>query len=155
KFPKILDDEVVGEQAQALYQDAQKMLDKVTGEKLLRARGVIGFFPANTVNDDDIELYAFNGLEEDRTRVLATLHHLRQQTRRAPGKPYLSLADFIAPKETGMADYIGAFAVTAGIGCEELAKKYEAEHDDYNAIMVKAIADRLAEAFTEMMHEKV
>ena len=155
RFPNILEDEIVGEQARSLYQDAQRMLDKVTQEKLLQAKGVIGFFPANTVNDDDIELYAFNGQQEDRSQVIATLHHLRQQTKRAPGKPYFSLADFIAPKETGIADYIGAFAVTTGIGCEELAKKYEAENDDYNAIMVKSIADRLAEAFAERMHEKV
>ena len=155
RFPNILEDEIVGEQARSLYQDAQRMLDKVTQEKLLQAKGVIGLFPANTINDDDIELYAFNGQQEDRSQVIATLHHLRQQTKRAPGKPYFSLADFIAPKETGIADYIGAFAVTAGIGCAELAKKYEAENDDYNAIMAKAIADRLAEAFAERMHEKV
>ncbi len=155
KYPKIFEDEVVGEQAKSLYQDAQAMLDKVISEKLFQAKGVIGFFPANTVNDDDIELYSFNGEKENRSEVMASLHHLRQQTKRAPGKPYLSLADFIAPKETGKEDYIGAFAVTTGIGCAELAKKYEADHDDYNAIMAKAIADRLAEAFAEMMHEKV
>jgi 5-methyltetrahydrofolate--homocysteine methyltransferase len=155
KYPNILEDEVVGEQARNLYKDAQNMLEKVINEKLLQAKGVIGFFPANTVNDDDIALYAFNGQEEDRSQVMSTLHQLRQQTKRAPGKPYFSLADFIAPKETGIEDYIGAFAVTTGIGCDELAKKYEADHDDYNAIMVKAIADRLAEAFAEMMHAKV
>ncbi len=155
RFPQILEDEVVGEQARILYQDAQAMLTKVIKEKLLRARCVIGFFPANTVNDDDIALYHFEGGQEDRSQVLTTLHHLRQQTKKAAGKPYMCLSDFVAPEETGISDYIGGFAVTAGIGCEEIAKKYEADHDDYNAIMIKAIADRLAEAFTELMHEKV
>ena len=156
KFPKILDDEVVGEQARILYHDAQAMLKKVIDEKLLQAKAVVGFFPANTVHEDDIELYHFDKSgNEDRDKVLTTLHHLRQQTKKAQGKEYMCLADFVAPKESGKADYVGGFAVTAGIGCDEVAKAYEADHDDYNSIMVKAIADRLAEAFAERMHERV
>lgn len=155
KYPKILEDEIIGEQARILFQDAQAMLQRVINENLLQAKGAIGFFPANTVNDDDIALYHFEGTHEDRSRILTTLHHLRQQTKKAQGKEYMCLSDFIAPVETGIQDYIGGFAVTAGIGCEEVAKQFEADHDDYNSIMIKAIADRLAEAFAEMMHEKV
>ncbi|WP_367281468.1 methionine synthase [Porifericola rhodea] len=156
RFPKILDDEVVGEQARILFRDAQNMLQKVIDEKLLTAKAVVGFFPANTVNDDDTEIYHFDKKgNEDRSKVLTTLHHLRQQTKKAKGKEYMSLADFVAPKASGINDYIGGFAVTAGIGCDELAKAYEEDHDDYNSIMIKAIADRLAEAFAERMHERV
>ncbi|MEK6476312.1 methionine synthase [Catalinimonas sp. 4WD22] len=156
KFPKILDDEVVGEQARILYRDAQQMLKKVIDEKLLTAKAVVGFFPANAIGDDDTELYEFdNHGNEDRTKVLTTLHHLRQQTKKAKGKDYMSLADFVAPKDSGVEDYVGGFAVTAGLGSDEIAKKYEEDHDDYNSIMVKAIADRLAEAFAELMHERV
>ncbi|WPP48488.1 methionine synthase [Catalinimonas niigatensis] len=156
KFPKILDDEIVGEQARILYKDAQNMLKKVIDEKLLQAKAVIGFFPANTVDDDDTELYHFDAQgNEDRTQVLTTLHHLRQQTKKAKGKDYMCLADFVAPKESGKADYVGGFAVTTGIGCDEVAKAYEEDHDDYNSIMIKAIADRLAEAFAELMHKRV
>jgi 5-methyltetrahydrofolate--homocysteine methyltransferase len=156
RFPKILDDEVVGEQARILFRDAQQMLQKVIDEKLLRAKAVVGFFPANQVNDDDIELYHFDKYgTEDRGQVLTRLHHLRQQTKKAEGKEYMCLSDFVAPKESGVNDYVGGFTVTAGIGCDEVAKKYEADHDDYNSIMIKAIADRLAEAFAELMHARV
>ncbi len=155
KFPKILEDEVVGEQARSLFHDAQAMLEKIISEKLLQAKGIIGFYPANTIQDDDIALYHFEDKQEDRSQPLIMLHHLRQQTQKAEGKAYMCLADFVAPEETGIPDYIGGFAVTAGIGCEELAKQYEADLDDYNAILVKSLADRLAEAFAERMHERV
>ncbi len=155
RYPKILNDEVVGEQARALYQDAREMLKKIIDEKWLTAKGVIGFFPANTIHDDDTAVYQFNGHEENREQVIETLRHLRQQTKRSDKVPYLSLADFVAPKETGKADYIGAFAVTTGIGADEKAKEFADRLDDYNSIMVKALADRLAEAFAEMLHKKV
>ena len=148
KYPKILDDKVVGEAARNLFADAQVMLEKIIDENLLRAKAVIGFWPANSINNDDIELY--NGDE-----TIATLHHIRQQTAKPNGKPNLSLADFIAPAETGKQDYIGGFVVTAGIGAEELAKSYEKANDDYSSIMVKALADRLAESFAEHMHMRV
>ena len=152
KFPKILDDEVVGEAARDLYENAQQMLKKIIDEKLISASGVIGFWPANTVEHDSIEVYA----NESRNEVINKLHHIRQQTQKAgPGKPSLSLADFVAPKETDKTDYVGGFVVTAGIGADELAKQYEDQLDDYNSIMVKALADRLAEAFAERMHERV
>ncbi|MBY4678769.1 methionine synthase [Marinobacterium arenosum] len=151
RFPRILDDEVVGEHARQLYADAQAMLKKLVDEKLLTARGVVGLFPANATDKDDIELYT----DESRTEVLTTLHHLRQQTEKVAGKPNLCLSDFIAPKSSGKADYFGAFAVTAGHGCDELVAHYEADHDDYHSIMVKALADRFAEAFAEYMHAKV
>lgn len=151
KFPKILDDEVVGEAARALWDDAQKMLRKLIDEKLIKANGVIGFWPANTVNADDIAVYDSSG------KQINTLHHIRQQHLKQgmESKPHYSLADFVAPKETGKQDYIGGFAVTAGIGAEELAKEYQNNGDDYNSIMVKALADRLAEAFAEHMHQRV
>ena len=155
RFPKILDDEVVGEHARDLYRDAQAMLKKIVDERWLRAKAVIGFFPANAISDDDIALYQFEGNNEDRTRVLTTLHHLRQQTKKAAGKEYMCLTDFVAPADRGVDDYVGGFAVTAGIGCDEIAKEFERDHDDYNAIMVKALADRLAEAFAELMHQRV
>jgi 5-methyltetrahydrofolate--homocysteine methyltransferase len=112
---------------------------------------VTGFFPANQVEDDDIELYT----DDSRTRVLTTLHHLRQQSQRPPGKPNRCLADLVAPKASGVHDYLGAFAVTAGIGIDERVAAFERDHDDYHAIMLKALADRLAEAFAERMHERV
>ena len=155
RFPKILDDEVVGEHARDLYRDAQAMLKKIVDERWLRAKAVIGFFPANAINDDDIALYRLEGDAEDHNQVLTTLHHLRQQTQKATGKEYMCLTDFVAPADSGVADYVGGFAVTAGIGCDEIAKEFEKDHDDYNAIMVKALADRLAEAFAELMHERV
>ncbi|WP_439510843.1 methionine synthase [Marinimicrobium koreense] len=150
KYPKILDDEIVGEAARNLFDDAKKMLRKLIDEKRLKARGVIGLWPANTVNHDDIEIY------DDKGKVIDTLHHIRQQNQKPGNDPAnYSLADFVAPKDSGKRDYIGGFAVTAGIGAEELAKEYEAAGDDYNAIMVKALADRLAEAFAEHMHRRV
>jgi len=150
-FPKILDDEVVGEHARQLFDDAQKMLKQIIEEKWLRAAAVVGFFPANQVNHDDIELYT----DDSRSEVLTTLHHLRQQNQKPPGRPNQCLADFVAPKDTGLKDYIGAFAVTAGLGIDEHVKRFEADHDDYHAIMLKALADRLAEAFAEYLHERV
>ena len=150
KYPKILNDEVVGEAAQNLFEDAQKLLKDIIDNKRLTARAVFGLWPANTVNHDDIEVYAQDG------STAATLHQIRQQIQKPGASEELaSLADFIAPKETELTDYIGAFAVTTGIGADELAAQYETAHDDYNAIMVKALADRLAEAFAEHLHERV
>ncbi len=151
KYPKILQDEVVGEAARALWDDAQKMLRKLIDEKLIKANGVIGFWPANTVNADDIAVFDSTG------NKISTLHHIRQQHLKQgnESKPHHSLADFIAPQESGKQDYIGGFAVTTGIGAEELAKEYQNNGDDYNSIMVKALADRLAEAFAEHMHLRV
>ncbi len=126
------------------------MLKQLIREKWLTANGVVGFWPANSVGDD-IELYT----DETRSKRLATLHTLRQQMARDQGKPNFALADFVAPKETGLADYVGAFAVTAGIGEEDVARRFELANDDYSKIMVKALADRLAEAFAEALHEKV
>ncbi|MDO6745619.1 methionine synthase [Gilvimarinus sp. 1_MG-2023] len=150
KYPKILTDEVVGEAATNLFDDAQAMLKRLIDDKLLTARAVIGFWPANTVNHDDIAVHDDDGNE------LARLHHLRQQQQK-PGnkKPNYSLADFVAPKDSGKQDYVGGFAVTAGIGAEELAQEYKDAGDDYNSIMVKALADRLAEALAEHMHKRV
>ena len=150
KFPKILNDEVVGETASKLYADAQAMLKTIVEEKWLTARAVIGFYPANSTGDD-IEIYA----DDSRQKIVHTLHHLRQQKQTREGKFNYCLSDFIAPKETGLKDYIGGFAVTAGIGIDEHVKAFEAKHDDYNAILLKALADRLAEAFAEKMHELV
>ncbi|MCA1772636.1 MAG: methionine synthase, partial [Halomonas sp.] len=151
KFPKILDDKVVGEAARNLFEDAKVMLRKLLDEKRVQARGVIGCWPANTVDDDVIEVYA----DESRTVVVERLHHIRQQTTKGRDGICYSLADFIAPKDSGKADWIGGFAVTTGHGVDELAKEYEAAGDDYNAIMVQALTDRLAEAFAERMHERV
>ena len=150
KYPQIFDDKTVGEEARRLFEDAQAMLERIVREKWLTARGVIGFFPANSV-DDDVELYT----DESRTSVLTTFHFLRQQMSKRRDAPNLCLADFIAPKETGVADYLGTFAVTAGIGIERKLAEFEADHDDYHAILLKALADRLAEAFTERLHERV
>ncbi|GAB4487285.1 MAG: hypothetical protein OHK0045_07550 [Raineya sp.] len=207
KFPKILDDEVVGTEARKLYADAQKMLAKIIAEKSLQANAVIGFYPCNSVNEDDILLYDFEeveavtqcdkhgehrhkhyniikpphnplasptfgswqgdeqnspllseegaGVVQTLSNGLGVLHTLRQQNQKAENLPNFALADFIAPQETGKTDYIGFFAVTAGIGIERLVEAYEKDHDDYNSIMIKAIADRLAEAFAELMHERV
>ncbi|MGB0523339.1 MAG: methionine synthase [Flammeovirgaceae bacterium] len=169
RYPKILNDSVVGQEARRLFDDAQKLLHQIIEEKLLTAKAVIGFFPANAGTDDDIEVYDFeeqieeieNGVltqqkvyVEKRTEVTTVLHHLRQQSKKAKNVPNYALTDFIAPKQTQKADYLGGFAVTV-FGAEELAKQFEADHDDYNAIMVKALADRFAEAFAELMHEKV
>jgi 5-methyltetrahydrofolate--homocysteine methyltransferase len=152
KYPKILNDEKVGEAARNLFEDAQTMLKQLVAEKQIKACAAFGLWPANTVNNDDIEVYA----DESRTEVLSTLHQIRQQTQKTgASSEMMSLADFIAPKETDINDYIGAFAVTTGIGVEQLASEYEAQGDDYNSIMVKALADRLAEAFAEHLHTRV
>ncbi len=150
KFPAILEDEVVGEECRKLYNDARSMLRRIIDEKWLTARAVIGLFPANSL-EDDIEIYKDNKRKE----VLFTLNNLRQQRQKAPGQANNCLTDYIAPKDSGLEDYIGAFALTSGIGIEAKIKEFEAEHDDYSAIMLKALADRLAEAFAERMHEKV
>ncbi|MGA8109998.1 MAG: methionine synthase [Acidobacteriaceae bacterium] len=148
-YPRILDDEKQGAQARQLFAEAQTLLDRIVEENLLTARAVYGFFPANAVGDD-IELYADSG----RTQVLEQLHFLRQQANREGREPCRSLADFIAPKETGLEDSIGAFAVTSGFGLKELVETFRAQHDDYNAIMAEALADRLAEAFAEYLHQR-
>jgi 5-methyltetrahydrofolate--homocysteine methyltransferase len=150
KYPKILDDQVVGEQARHLFADAQEMLHKIIDQQWLTARAVIGFFPANSF-DDDILVFS----DESREDVVTVLHHLRQQLAKPPQRPNWCLSDFIAPAETDIRDYIGAFAVTAGIGIEEHVERFEAVHDDYSSIMLKALADRLAEAFAERMHQRV
>ncbi|MDW8296568.1 MAG: methionine synthase [Raineya sp.] len=196
KFPQILDDEIVGAEARKLYADAQKMLAEIIKNKSLQANAVIGFYPCNTIDDDDILLYDFeeieittpctkhNGhhhktyevskkplvlkkqlqlvesfspspLERGLGGEVCCIHTLRQQNQKSEGLPNFALADFIAPQETGKVDYIGFFVVTAGIGLEKLVEKYEKDHDDYNSIMAKALADRLAEAFAELMHERV
>jgi 5-methyltetrahydrofolate--homocysteine methyltransferase len=149
-FPAILDDPTRGAAARQLWDDAQQMLEQLVRERWLRARAVVGFFPANRVGDD-IEVYT----DPTRGRVACRLHHLRQQRAKAPGQPQLCLADFVAPREGGPADYIGAFAVTAGIGIEEHVARFEAAHDDYSAILLKALADRFAEALAEALHERV
>ncbi|WP_287133642.1 methionine synthase [Alteromonas sp.] len=149
KYPRILEDEVVGEQAQSLFNDANAMLDKIIEENSLQAKGVIGLFPANRVNDD-VEIYT----DESRNQIQGVAHHLRQQTLKDKFANYC-LADFVAEKSSGINDYVGAFAVTGGIGEDELADSYIQTGDDYNGIMVKAVADRLAEAFAEYLHEQV
>jgi 5-methyltetrahydrofolate--homocysteine methyltransferase len=151
KFPQILDDEIVGKEARHLFDDATTMLQKIIQEKWLTARAVIGFYPANTIDTDDTELYT----DDTRSEVQAVLHHLRQQMNKRRGAPNLCLADYIAPKGSGVADYIGAFAVTTGIGIETKLAEFETDHDDYSSILLKALADRLAEAFAERMHERV
>jgi len=150
KFPAILSDEKVGKEATRLYDDAQAMLKRVIADRSLAANGVIGLFPANSVHDDDIEVY----VDESRHDLRTMLHTLRQQDEKPPGRPNRALADFVAPKDSGKKDYIGAFAVCI-TGADNLAKNYEARHDDYNAILVKALADRLAEAFAERLHQRV
>jgi len=149
KYPRILEDEVVGEEAQRLFADANAMLDRLSEESLLKPRGVVGIFPANRVGDD-IHIYS----DERREEVLCVSHHLRQQTEKTDFANYC-LADFVAPKTSGKADYLGAFAVTGGLEEDALAEAYDRQHDDYNKIMVKALADRLAEAFAEYLHERV
>ena len=151
KFPRILKDEVVGKEASKLFEDAQVMLYKIVSEKWFSAKGVFGLFPANSIGHDDIEIYT----NEERDGLLMTLHSLRQQTQKPPGQPNFTLADFIAPKETHVKDYIGAFAIATGFGMEERIKQFEDDHDDYSAIMFKALADRLAEAFAERLHQRV
>ena len=157
KFPEILKDEVVGEQALELYKDAQELLKRVFDEKLLKAKAVFGLFPANTVNDDDIEVHVSPqaqsiGLTTEQTYRFITL---RQQLKKRVGASNFALADFIAPKESGKQDFIGAFCVSTGFGTQELAQQFEEAHDDYNSIMIKALADRLAEAFAEYLHKEI
>ncbi len=149
-YPAILDDAKVGEAARSLKADADAMLQKIIGEKWLTARAVVGFFPANSVGDD-VEIYG----DDDRKQVVTTLNFLRQQMKKDAGRPNFCLADFIAPKASGTSDYIGGFAVTAGLGIEKKLAEFKAQHDDYSDIMLKALADRLAEAFAERMHERV
>ena len=149
KYPAILTDEVVGEQATSVFADAQAMLEVILKEKKLQAKGIYGIFPANQINDDDIELTDENG------KPLQTFLTLRQQAQKSKGKPNIALADFIAPKDNGVVDYMGAFCVTTGFGVDEWAAEFEKDLDDYNSIMVKALADRFAEAFAEYLHEKV
>jgi 5-methyltetrahydrofolate--homocysteine methyltransferase len=149
-YPRILEDERQGAQARQIFAEANSLLDHIIEKKLLTARGVYGFFRANAVGDD-IELYT----DDARTDILNRLYFLRQQANREGSEPCRSLADFVAPKETGLADYIGGFAVTTGIGLKELCDQFRAQHDDYNAIMAEAIADRLAEAFAECLHKRV
>jgi 5-methyltetrahydrofolate--homocysteine methyltransferase len=152
KFPAILTDEVVGTQATELYNDAQAMLDELIAEKWLTAKGVIGFWPAAQTGDD-IEVYAETGTAK--RKPVATLRHLRQQVDKPVERPDFCLADFVAPKDSGVQDWIGGFAVTAGIGIDEHVARFEAGHDDYSSILLKALADRLAEAFAERLHERV
>ncbi|WP_396148129.1 methionine synthase [Flavobacterium sp.] len=152
KYPAILTDEVVGEQASDLFKDAQNMLSKIVSEKWFTAKGILGIFPANTINDDDIEIYSepltFNPKPK-------TFLSLRQQSQKTVGAPNIALADFIAPKESGVQDYMGCFCVTTGFGVDEKAAEFESQLDDYNAILTKALGDRLAEAFAEYLHLKV
>ena len=150
KYPQIFQNETIGQEAQKLYNDAQRVIQDVIENDLLYANAVVGFYPANS-DGDDILVYH----DETRKTVKTKFHMLRQQGRKGSGLPNLSLADFVASTESNQKDYIGGFAVTAGIGIEPLIEKYEADHDDYNSIMIKAVADRLAEAFAELMHEKV
>jgi 5-methyltetrahydrofolate--homocysteine methyltransferase len=150
-YPAILNDPVVGESARNVLAEGQAMLKKIVEGRWLTASAVFGLFPAARVNNEDIEIYA----DEKRTRTLLTWHNLRQQNEKPTGNPNLSLADFIAPKSSGVPDYIGAFAVTAGLGIEKRLEIFEKQHDDYNSIMLKALADRLAEAFTELLHARV
>jgi len=150
KFPDILKDPKMGKEAQKLFDDANKMLDRIEKEELLQSNGVLGFFPANAVGDD-IEVYN----NEKRGETIAVFRNLRNQVQKENSAPNLCLSDFIAPRETGRIDYLGAFAVTAGLGMENILEEFKKEHDDYSSIMIKALADRLAEAFTELLHLKV
>ena len=156
KYPKILEDPVVGVEATKLLADAKVLLGKIVAEKSFTANGVIGFFPTNAISDDDMAVYKFDSEKqsEDRSKSIAVLHHLRQQNKKSAKTSNLCLTDYIAPESSNKADYIGGFTVTVH-GAEELAKQFEADHDDYNSIMVKALADRFAEAFAERLHERV
>jgi 5-methyltetrahydrofolate--homocysteine methyltransferase len=151
RYPKILTDKEKGEEATKLFKDAMAMLDKIINEKWLIAKAVVGVFPANTIDDDDVEVYA----DDSRSEVKTTLNFLRTQTQQPPGRPNYCLSDFIAPKETELKDHIGAFAVTTGEGIEEHVKRFEDNYDDYSSIMLKVLADRLAEAFAELMHKRM
>jgi 5-methyltetrahydrofolate--homocysteine methyltransferase len=150
KYPAILTDEVVGAAARNLFEDAQAMLKRIVDEKWLEARAVFGIFPADR-EGDDVNIYNFADFREK----IGVQHTLRQQTAKTAGAPNLALADFIAPKDSGCKDYIGGFVVTTGIGLDERVKAFEADHDDYNSILLKALGDRLAEAFAEHLHQKV
>ncbi len=149
RYPQILEDPVIGEKAKEVFADARALLSRIVKDRLLTARGVYGFFPANA-DGDDIRLFS----DAERARPLATVHTLRQQMEKPEGQPLEALADFVAPKESGRKDFLGAFAVTAGIGVDALCHAFEKEHDDYSSILVKALADRLAEAFAEMLHQR-
>jgi 5-methyltetrahydrofolate--homocysteine methyltransferase len=149
KYPAILDDDKVGEAARSLFDDAQGMLRQIVNENWFRASAVVGFWPAHAAGDDIVVL------DDARSRPIATLHTLRQQLARREGRGNVALADFIAPRESGLADHIGAFVVTAGIGEDAVADRFKHANDDYSAIMIKALADRLAEAFAERLHERV
>jgi 5-methyltetrahydrofolate--homocysteine methyltransferase len=149
-YPAILEDATVGAAARSLFEDATALLERIVRERLLRARGVVGFFPAASVGDD-IELFR----DPERRAPLAVIHTLRQQMAKQPGRPNLALADFVAPADSGAADWVGAFAVTAGHGLDELVAEFQSRQDDYSAILAKALADRLAEAFAERLHERV
>ncbi|TRO64088.1 methionine synthase [Christiangramia sabulilitoris] len=151
RYPDILKDEIVGEQAQSLFDDAQVLLQRILDEKLLKAKAIFGLFEANTVNHDDIEVK----FKQDSVEKTAIFRTLRQQLKKHGDQPNFALADFISPKESGINDYIGCFCVTTGFGTQELAAKFEKDHDDYNSIMIKALADRLAEAFAEYLHKEV
>jgi 5-methyltetrahydrofolate--homocysteine methyltransferase len=149
-YPAILDDPTVGPAARSLFADARALLDRIVRERLLTARGVFGIFPAASAGDD-IEVYR----SADRRERIAVIHTLRQQMAKPPGRPNLALADYVAPRENGVADHIGLFAVTAGHGLDAVVAEFQSRHDDYNAILAKALADRLAEAFAERLHERV
>jgi len=150
KYPAILEDEVVGEEAKKLFKDAQAMLETIASEEWLKHKGIVGLFPANA-QADDIVIYD----PEDATRQISVQHTMRQQTKKADGVPNIALSDFVAPIESGKKDYIGAFVVTSGIGIDQKVAQFEADHDDYNSILLKALADRLAEAFAEYTHKVV
>jgi len=149
KYPDIFNDDIVGEQATILFAEAQEMLKNIVSEKWFEAKGIIGIYKANQVNDDDVELV------DENDKTIATLLTLRQQAHKSGSVPNIALADFIAPKSAGISDYVGLFCVSTGFGVEEKSKDYENAQDDYNSIMVKALGDRLAEAFAEYLHEKV
>jgi len=151
RYPDLLNNPASGEAARKLFADAQQMLDQMIAGKWITASGVFGLFPAAQVGDDDIEVYA----DESRATLLATLHSLRQQGEHREGVPHRCLADFVAPKESGLHDYVGAFAVTAGLGCHDKVMAFKKANDDYNAILLESLADRLAEAFAERMHQRV
>jgi 5-methyltetrahydrofolate--homocysteine methyltransferase len=150
KYPAILSDPVVGTEAVKVFDDAQRMLKQIVEERWLQANGVVGIWPANS-DGDDVAIYS----DESRASILKTVHHLRQQNKKAEGQPNYCLSDFVAPADSGVKDYIGGFAVTAGIGIEEHIARFEASHDDYSSIMLKALADRLAEAFAERLHQRL
>jgi 5-methyltetrahydrofolate--homocysteine methyltransferase len=152
RYPAILRDETVGEAARSLFDDAQAMLGRLIEERWLTASGVVGFFPAATVGaGDDVAIYA----DESRREAVRVLHFLRQQNEKPADRHNLCLADFVAPQSTGLQDHVGAFAVTAGLGIDSKLAEFEARHDDYSAILLKALADRLAEAFAEWLHARV